>query len=228
MKKLCLLLCLALATAAFAQTETTTTTATTTGVTTTAPNTDITSLPAGTAVKIKLETPISTVLNKVGDRFAGRVTESVTMNGKTVIPIGAAVEGRVAQVVEPRRAFGKPTITLYPDFVTMPNGNKATISAVVVDTSDPQSLDVNEEGQIKGEGRDGSDNKELALGTGGGAVVGGLISHSAKGTLIGAAVGAVAATAHWLYKPKSAFIPAGTELVMEISRPMMISAATGK
>jgi hypothetical protein len=43
------------------------------------------SLPSGTAVHMKLETPISTQTNKVGDTFASRVTEPVMLNGKTVM-----------------------------------------------------------------------------------------------------------------------------------------------
>src|SRR5215813_8001575 len=48
-------------------------------------------LPAGTAVKMKLETTLSTMTNKSGDAFSGRVTEPVMLNGKTVIPVGASI-----------------------------------------------------------------------------------------------------------------------------------------
>src|SRR5512146_569461 len=42
--------------------------------TATAPASGISALPVGTAVRMKLETPISTMTNKAGDRFAGRIT----------------------------------------------------------------------------------------------------------------------------------------------------------
>jgi hypothetical protein len=45
--------------------------------------------------------------------------------------------------------------------------------------------------------------------------------------LIGGTVGATATVAHWLSKKNSAMLPAGTELVMELSRPLVMSAATG-
>ena len=47
--------------------------------------------------------------------------------------------------------------------------------------------------------------------------------------LIGGAVGATATVAHWMGKKNSAMLPAGTELVMELSRPLeMTAAATGQ
>ena len=56
-------------------------------------------------------------------------------------------------------------------------------------------------------------------------LVGGLIGGG-KGMLIGGAVGATATVTHWLSKHRSAMLPAGTELVMELSRPMALTAAS--
>jgi hypothetical protein len=55
-------------------------------------------------------------------------------------------------------------------------------------------------------------------------LMGGLIG-GAKGMLIGGAVGATATVAHWMGKKNSAMLPAGTELVMELSRPLEMTAA---
>ena len=85
---------------------------------------------------------------------------------------------------------------------------------------------MDEEGQFKGAGHDGKDLTEIGMGAGGGMLVGGLIGGG-KGTLIGGAIGATATVAHWLGKRRSAVLPAGTELVMELSRPMAMTAAGG-
>ena len=177
-------------------------------------------------MKIKLETTLATFSNKSGDPFSGRVTEAVVMNGKTVIPIGATVQGRVTKVSEPRRIAGKPTIGIFPETVVLPNGERYMLNATVVDTSLRNGTDVNEEGQFKGKGHDGKDLTEIGMGTGGGMIVGGL-AGGGKGLLIGGAIGATATVAHWLGKHRSAVLPAGTELVMELSRPMTLSAASG-
>src|SRR5229473_3553049 len=140
-------------------------------------------LPAGTAFKVKLEKTLSTFSSKEGDSFSGRVTQDVVLDGKTVIPIGATVQGRVTKINEPRRIAGKPTIGIFPETVVLPNGNRYML-------------------------------------------IGGLIG-SGKGMLIGGAVGATATVAHWLGKRRSAVLPAGTELVMELSRPLAMTAASG-
>lgn len=184
------------------------------------------SLPAGTPVKMKLERMLTTFTNKPGDIFSGRVTEPVVMGGKTVIPVGATIQGRVTKVAEPRRIAGKPTIGMAPDTVILPSGERYLLNATVVDTSLRAGTDVNEEGQFKGAGHDNRDLTEIGVGTGGGMVAGGLIGGG-KGVLIGGAVGATAAVAHWFSRHRSATIPAGTELVMELNRPVTMNAASG-
>jgi hypothetical protein len=184
------------------------------------------SLPAGTTVKVKLDNALTTFSSKSGDPFSARVTEAVMLDGKTVLPIGATVEGRVTQATEPRRIAGKPTIAIFPETVVLPNGEHYMLNATLVDTSLRNGTDVNNEGQFKGKGYDGKDMIEIGMGTGGGMLVGGLIGGG-KGVLIGGAVGATATVAHWLGKKNSAMLPAGTELVMELSRPLEMTAATG-
>jgi hypothetical protein len=182
------------------------------------------SLPAGTAMKIKLQTTLATFSSKQGDTFTGRVTEPVAMNGKTLIPVGATVQGSVGRITEPRRVEGRPTIALFPHTVILPNGERFNLSATVVDTNLHNGSDVNDEGQFKGKARERGDNVELAAGTAGGGLIGGL-AGGGKGFLVGAAIGAGATTIHWLTKHHSAILPAGTELVVELSRPMEMSAA---
>lgn len=183
-----------------------------------------TSLPTGTAVKMKLDTTLATFSSKAGDPFSARVTEPVILDGKTVIPIGATVEGRVTKSTEPRRIAGKPTIAIFPENLVLPNGDRFTLNATLVDTNARRGTDVDTEGRFKGAGHDGKDLTEIGMGTGGGMLLGGLIGGG-KGLLIGGAVGATATVAHWLGKHRSATLPAGTELVMELNRPMTMTSA---
>jgi hypothetical protein len=233
-KALAMLLCVGMATSIAAQSEKPSAADTTarpdlaavSPVSTTAE--PMAALPVGTAVKMKLETPISTRTNKAGDRFAGRVTEAVTMNGRTIIPVGAGLEGKIARVEEHRRIRGTPTIDLRPEMVTMPNGDRYSLNAVIVDISARPEVDVNDEGKLKGRGHDGGDWKETGIATGAGALTGGLIAGG-HGMLIGAGVGATASVVHWLVKSRSATLPAGTEIIMELSRPMSLgSSAAGQ
>ena len=181
-------------------------------------------VPEGTALKVKLETTISTFSSKVGDQFHGKVSEAVVVSGKTMIPAGATVEGRVTKLSEPRRIQGKPTIVLLPERVILPDGQRFVLNAVLVDT-DIKGTDVNQEGQFKGAGHDRRDQIEVGGGTAVGMLVGGLIG-AGPGLLIGGAVGASATTTHWLVQRRSAILPSGTQLWLELSRPMTMSTTT--
>lgn len=180
-------------------------------------------VPAGTALMVRLDTTLATFSNRVGDPFQGRLTQAVVLNGKTLLPAGATIEGRVTKVSEPRRISGKPSIGILPEAVILPTGERYFLDATLIDTNIPGS-DVSAEGQFKGSGHDRRDTLETGGGTAGGMLIGGLIGGG-PGILIGGAVGAGSATAHWLAKHRSATLPAGTELTLELNRPLTMTTA---
>jgi len=183
------------------------------------------SLPAGTSMQVKLETTLATFSNHSGDPFQGSLMQPIVVNGKTVVPAGARIEGRVTKVTEPRRISGKPTIGLFPETLILPTGERFMLNATLVDTNLGHGTDVNTEGQFKGSGHDRGDQIEAGMGAGGGMLVGGLIGGG-PGLLIGGAVGGTATAVHWLAKHRSATLPAGTELTLEINRPLTVGVAT--
>jgi len=87
-----------------------------------------------------------------------------------------------------------------------------------------EGTDVNEEGLFKGSGHDRRDQLEVGGGAGGGMLIGGLIGGP-PGVLVGGAVGAGSTTVHWLSKHRSATLPAGTELTLELNRPLSMAPA---
>lgn len=185
---------------------------------------DSVSLPVGTTLKVRLENNLATLTSRTGDSFSARVAQPLELGGKTVVPVGATIEGRVTQIREPRRFEGKPTIGIFPETLIMPNGEHFALNARLVDTSVGHGTTVNEEGQFKGKGYSGKDVAEVAAGTGSGMMIG-MLAGGGKGLLIGGAIGASATVGHWLSKKKYASMPAGTELVMELSRPMEMHGA---
>src|SRR6478609_4554981 len=74
-------------------------------------------VPSGTVLMVRLDTPLATFSNRVRDPFRRSITQPIVVDGKTVLPAGTAVEGRVTKVVEPRRISGKPTIGILPEAV---------------------------------------------------------------------------------------------------------------
>jgi hypothetical protein len=173
---------------------------------------------------VKLETTLATFSNKAGDPFQARLTQAVVLDGKTVIPAGARVEGRVTKVAEPRRISGKPTIGILPEALILPTGERFFLDATLVDTNAGRDTDVNQDGEFKGSGHDRRDELETGGGTAGGMLIGGLIGGP-PGILIGGVVGAGSTGVHWLSKHRSATLMAGTELTLELNRPLAMTAA---
>jgi hypothetical protein len=181
-------------------------------------------VPAGTALMVRLETTLATFSNKPGDQFRGSIMQPVVVNGQTLIPAGATVEGRVTKVSEPRRISGKPTIGILPETVIMPSGERYYLDATLTDTNIHGS-NVSSEGQFKGSTHDRRDTIEQGGGTAGGMLIGGLIGGP-PGILVGGIVGAGASTGHWLSKHRSATLPSGTQLTLELNRPLTMNATS--
>jgi len=179
-------------------------------------------VPAGTALMVRLETTLATFSNRVGDPFRGRIMQPIVVNGQTLIPAGATVEGRVTKITEPRRISGKPTIGILPEAVIMPTGERYFLDATLTDTNIKGS-DVSREGQYKGSGHDRRDTVEQGGGAAGGMLIGGLVGGPV-GVLVGGAIGAGGTTGHWLSKHRSATLPAGTQLTLELNRPLTMTA----
>ncbi len=178
-------------------------------------------VPAGTVLMVRLDTTLATFSNHVGDPFRGSITQAIVVDGKTLIPAGASVEGRVTKINEPRRISGKPTIGILPEAVILPGGERYYLDATLTDTNIPGS-DVNNEGQFKGPSHDRRDTIEQGSGAAGGMLIGGLVGGPV-GVLVGGMIGAGGTTGHWLAKHRSATLPAGTELTLELNRPLTLT-----
>ena len=185
-----------------------------------------TPVPAGTAIMVRLETTLATFSNRPGDPFRGSLSQPVVVNGQTLIPAGATVEGRVTKVSEPRRISGKPTIGILPEAVILPTGERYYLDATLTDTN-IRGSDVNSEGQFKGSTHDRRDTLEQGGGTASGMIIGGLVGGPA-GVLVGGVIGAGGTTGYWLAKHRSATLPAGTELTLELNRPLQMTASMSR
>lgn len=164
-----------------------------------------TSIPAGTSVPIEILAQIDSENHDVGDAWTGRVTRDVTVNGRVVIPAGAAVSGVVTAIDEGDESDGNGSITLQARSIETVAGTRPIATAAV---SGGRSY------------RDeGFPTKETAIGAGAGAAIGAVVGGK-KGAAIGAAAGGAGGAAMGsARRDYEVAMPAGTTLTIRIERP---------
>lgn len=135
-------------------------------------------VPAGTQLSVRLNDPLDSERNHVGDSFHGSLSAPIVVDGETVIPSGADVVGRVANVQSAGRFAGNSVLTLELTSLQV-NGRM-------------YSLQTNQWSRAgKGEGKNTA--TKVGVGTAAGAILGGIIGGG-RGAAIGAATGAGAGT----------------------------------
>jgi hypothetical protein len=182
-------------------------------------------VPDGTRIQAKLETSLNSKTNRQGDRFTAKVTESVIVSGKEVIPLNTIIEGRIAAVKTAGKVKGRSEMNLSYERLIFPNGVSETIVASQADLDPTQKEEVDaKEGTIKGESSRKRDVAEVGAGTGIGAGIG-AIAGGGKGAAIGAGAGALICLADSMRrKGKEIEIPAGTQLVVRLDRPLTVTS----
>lgn len=181
-------------------------------------------LPAGAKLQVVLETTLTTKTTKVGDPFRARLVLPVWAGEREILPVGTAVSGTVVGLKRAGRVKGRAEMQLRPEMIYLPDGRDISLGATLKSarTGGDEKLDP-EEGTVKGGGKDGINARQTISGAAVGAGVG-AVAAGGTGAAIGAgAVGAVALLHHVLKKGKDASLPAGTELVLEVTRPVSFS-----
>jgi hypothetical protein len=164
-------------------------------------------LPAGTAVTVRLSSAVGSKLSAKGEHFSAIVARPVEVNGKVVLPAGAEALGKVVEAVPQGRFKGAAELRLVLETVTLNN-----------DSYDVQTSSVSR--SLKGKGKRTA--TFIGGGAGGGALIGGL-AGGGKGALIGAALGAGAGTAGAAYTgEKEIVLPAESALSFKLTEPLTV------
>ena len=131
-------------------------------------------IPDGTVLQVRMIDSVDSASNQPGDRFRASLDTPITIDGKVVVPQGADVEGRVAELRGGGHFTGKPAIALELAAGSV-NGQRYLL----------HTNQYSREGSARG--------KNTAEKVGGGAALGsiiGAIAGGGKGAALGGIIGA--------------------------------------
>lgn len=174
-----------------------------------------------TVISVQMNGTLSSRTAHVGDKFTATVTVPVYANGRTVIPAGSIIEGRVTQVTPAKRMNRSGTIGIDFDGIVFPNGTSVGLMGILTSDDPETRRRIDDESRVSAEG-----NKRPSVFIGGGGAIGavlGGIAGGGKGAVLGGAVGAGAGVASILLsKGEEAQVPSGTPFGIQIKQPLTI------
>lgn len=171
-----------------------------------AKTTKTTTVPAGTAINVRLTQGIDVDASSAGQTFKAIVDDPVTVGGAIVIPRGASAVVQAVQVQQSGTMKGSDKISLKLNSIGF-GGMVYEVATGYVETKG------------KGEGRRTA--RKVGGGAGLGAIVGG-IAGGGEGAAIGAAVGGVTGAAVAAGGEEHLKLPAETRLQFLLSAAMTI------
>lgn len=173
------------------------------------PKPNTVTIPAGTAINVRLQDSLSSDRNSVGDAFSAVLDKPLVVDGFVIADRGARVEGRVAAAKAAGRVKGVSDIAL---------------EILSIRTSDGQVMKISTDPWEKhGETSVGSDAAKVGAAAGIGAVIG-AIAGGGKGAGIGAAAGGAAGTGGILAtRGKPVKVPVETRIAFRLREPVTIT-----
>jgi hypothetical protein len=179
----------------------------------------------GTLIRVRLIDGVSSSFSAKGEAFRSRVATDVLQDGQVMIPAGAEIAGRVAEVSNGH--FGAPgSILLVPETVTLENGTRFELHAVV-DSTPGSNLRVGREGVITPGSRLKKDGYEYAGVTGVGMITGAVMGGPA-GLLAGTIIGAGVVTTHLMVSHPQANLDAGSYLMLTLTQRVQLVPASSQ
>ena len=163
-------------------------------------------VPAGTAINVRLTEGIEVDASQAGQKFKGVVDDPVNVGGSVVIPRGASAVLQAAKVEQSGKMKGSDKITLKLNAVGF-GGMMYEVATSYVET--------------KGKGEGKKTGRKIGGGAGLGAIVGG-IAGGGEGAAIGAAIGGVTGAVMSASGEEHLKLPAETRLQFQLTSAVNI------
>ena len=171
------------------------------------PKSEPVTIAAGTPIKIRTQTELSTKSAKTGDSFAATLAEPLVVDGKVIAPRGAQVEGRVVNSDPGGRVKGKAIISVRLTQLRVGDHNVAIETRAIAREAHATKR---------------KDAAKVGIGAGIGAAIG-AIAGGGEGAAIGAASGGAAGTGLVLATHGDpAVIGAESALTFKLSAPVTV------
>jgi len=154
-------------------------------------------LPAGTALLVRLLDPVSSQ-NQSGTKFSTRLEYDLVVGNAVAVKAGTTIYGQVASSTQARRAVGKSTLDLRLTQISA-GGAPVTLMTSGYQQAGEESI------------------RKAARGAAAGAAIGAIAGDAGKGAAIGATAGA-------LKKGETVTVTPGTLLEFTLTSPVTINA----
>jgi hypothetical protein len=163
-------------------------------------------VPAGTQISVEITQAVTSKTAQVGDPVMARLSQPISVNGRTVASAGAEVRGRVSDVYSGSGEIGgTPKLGIALTELTLANGSKAPLAAGILQEGTRES---------------GKDAAKIAGGAVLGAVIGHQVDSGGAGKVVGGLLGAGAGAAVAKKTGGDIEVPAGTVIGFTLNAPI--------
>lgn len=183
----------------------------------------VSTIPKGTILMVKLDHPISTASNKIGDPITGTVEADVYLDNQIAVPAGSSVEGSIVDLESAGRVSKPGKIMAQFSLLKTPTGVTIPLKAHVI-TEDNSGMLKGNSAQNQVLSTAGNALGVTAAGTLAGTALGGLMGAVGSGALFGVAAGGAAGIGYAVLKQgKQVTIPAGGRISIQLDQPAGIN-----